>query len=100
MIRLDLVEGFQWDDGNRKKSILKHEVTPSEVEQLFVNEPLLVLEDEKHSTREPRFHAYGRSHEGRLLQVSFTLRDAGRLIRVISARPMSRKERLHYGQEA
>ena len=37
---------------------------------------------------------------GRLLHVSFTLRGDGRLIRVVSARSMHRKERLRYEQEA
>ena len=55
--------------------------------------PLLVVEDEGH-----RFHALGRTDIGRLLHISFTLRSEGRLIRVISARAMSRKERLRYEQ--
>lgn len=99
MIRLDQIEGFEWDDGNSFKSVLKHGVGQGEIEQVFVNEPLLVLEDTVHSTVEMRFHAFGKTFENRLLQVSFTLREAGRRIRVISARPMSRKERVRYGQE-
>lgn len=38
--------------------------------------------------------------DGRLLHITFTLRDDGALIRVISARDMSRKERTLYAQEA
>src|SRR5882724_13231470 len=100
MIRLDQIEGFEWDEGNSRKSVLKHGVGQGEVEQVFVNEPLLILEDMIHSTVEPRFHAFGKTFEDRFLQVSFTLRDAGKRIRVISARPMSRKERARYGQES
>lgn len=38
------------------------------------------------------------SVSARLLHVTFTLRDVGRLIRVISARDMHRKERIFYGK--
>jgi len=66
---------------------------------MFLNEPLLVVEDVAHSGGEPRYHALGHSEAGRLLHATFTLRRQGTLIRVISARSMSRKERLRYGDE-
>jgi uncharacterized DUF497 family protein len=93
------VEGFEWEDGNARKSGDKHGVSQIEAEQVFFNEPLLVLEDLRHSLEESRFHALGRTDEGRLLHVTFTLRGAGTRIRVISARDMSRKERARYAQE-
>ncbi len=65
---------------------------------MFFNEPLLLLDDVLHSQREPRFHALGKTDEGRLLHISFTLRQADSLIRVISARSMHRKERTIYEQ--
>jgi len=70
----------------------------AEAEQVFFNSPLLVLPDPKHSEVEPRFHALGKTNEGRRLHISFTLRDGGRFIRVISARDMQRKERVIYEQ--
>lgn len=100
MIVFDLVEGFEWDEGNRRKSAEKHSVTEAEAEQLFFNEPLLVVEDAKHSASEPRFHALGKTDGDRLLHVTFTLRRGGTLIRVISARDMSRKEKMRYDEEA
>jgi uncharacterized DUF497 family protein len=60
--------------------------------------PLLALPDAGHSEEEFRCHALGATHDGRRLQVTFTLRDAGQLIRVISARDMHRKERTAYEQ--
>jgi uncharacterized DUF497 family protein len=42
----------------------------------------------------------GRTEAGRMLHVTFTLRGGGRLIRVISARTMHRKERVRYEQES
>lgn len=99
MIDLKRIEGFDWDDGNSRKNAGKQGVGQSEAEQLFFNEPLLVLEDEKHSMHERRFHALGRTDDRRHLHVTFTLRDADRLIRVISARDMHRKERTRHEQK-
>jgi uncharacterized protein len=96
MINWDEIEGFDWDLGNERKSVEKHGVSESEAEQVFFSEPLLVVEDKKHSADEPRFHALGMARGGRPLHVTFTLRGNGRLIRVISARAMSKKERLIY----
>ena len=100
MIDLARIEGFDWDSGNARKSAEKHGVDPSETEQVFFNVPLLLSEDTRHSVAEVRFRALGKTDRNRLLHVSFTLRSVGRLIRVISARDMSRKERVIYGQEA
>ena len=98
MIDWALVTGFDWDEGNARKSAEKHSVTQGEAEQIFFNEPLLLLPDRKHSDKEQRFHALGKTQDGRLLHVTFTLRDGGKLIRVISARDMHRKERMFYGK--
>ena len=100
MIDLTRVEGFDWDAGNIRKSADKHGVAQAEAEQVFLNEPLLMLRDDQHSIDEPRYHALGQTDEGRHLHVTFTLRGEGRLIRVISARDMHRKERVCYEQEA
>ncbi|MGD0630588.1 MAG: BrnT family toxin [Terracidiphilus sp.] len=83
--------GFDWDEGNARKNE-KQGVTKAEVEQVFLNVPLLLADDRKHSNSEPRFHALGRSDLERRLHVTFTEREDGTLIRPISARPMSRKE--------
>ena len=100
MIDLTAAEGFQWDAGNARKSADKHSVSRSEAEQVFFNQPLLLLADDRHSQEEIRLHALGRTDDRRLLHITFTLREGGRLIRVISARDMHRKERLRYDQDA
>ena len=100
MFDLSRIEGFDWDEGNSRKSTEKHDVSQAEAEQIFFNDPLLIVEDISHSIREVGWHGLGHTDVGRLLHVSFTLRGDGRLIRVISARSMHRKERLRYEQEA
>ena len=86
--------GFQWDEGNADKNRVLHNVENWECEQIFFNDPLLVLDDPRHSSVEKRWAALGRTDAGRLLAVVFTKR--GKLIRVISARDMNRKERRFY----
>jgi uncharacterized DUF497 family protein len=99
MIDFDRIAGFDWDAGNERKSADKHAVSQAETEQAFVNRPLLLMDDHSHSETEIRYHAYGRTNSGRLLQVSFTMRANKTPIRVISARPMSARERNRYAQE-
>jgi uncharacterized protein len=86
MIDWTRVVGFDWDAGNERKSSDKRRVSQAEAEQTFFNQPLLVLEDDRHSATERRFHALGRTEAGRRLHVAFTLRREETLIRVISAR--------------
>ena len=97
MIDLAKVIGFEWDEGNSRKNE-QHGVSMAAAEQVFFNSPLLVLPDPRHSEAEQRFHALGKTNEGRRLHITFTLRDAGQFIRVISARDMHRKERVIYEQ--
>jgi len=99
MIDLKQLDGFQWDDGNARKSVKKHGVSQAEAEQVFFNDPLLIVEDLGHNQSEPRFHALGVTNMKRRLHVTFTLREENTKIRVISARDMHRKERARYEQE-
>lgn len=98
MINWTQVTGFQWDTGNERKSSDKYGISKAEAEQVFFNQPLLVLADKKHSQEEPRYHALGINDSGRLLHITFTLRAEDTLVRVISARDMHRKERAIYEQ--
>lgn len=98
MTDFDRIIGFEWDDGNRRKNADKHDVSPAEAESVFFNDPLIVVEDEKHSGNEQRLNALGKTIENRLLHVTFTLRQNGTMVRVISARDMNRKERKIYEQ--
>jgi len=97
MINFTQITGFDWDPGNERKND-KHSVSQAEAEQVYFNQPLLILADEKHSKNEPRYHALGKTDAQRTLHITFTLRQEETLIRVISARDMHRKERAVYEQ--
>ena len=90
----DQFTGFQWDEGNINKNLDKHNVENWECEQIYFNEPLLILDGLRHSTVEKRWAAFGKTDAGRMLTVIFTKR--GSLVRVISARDMKKKERIFY----
>ena len=89
MIDWNKVSGFEWDKENLNKNADKHSVNQFESEQIFFNQPLLILADDKHSQKESRYHALGKTNDGRLLHITFTLRLDETLIRVISARDMT-----------
>src|SRR5260364_311243 len=92
------VAGFDWTAGNARKSAVKDDVSEIEAEQVFFNQPLLVVEDAAHSQTDSRWHALGVTDAGRCLHITFTLRAHNTLLRVISARAMSHKERKLYEQ--
>ena len=99
MIDLDQIVGFDWDDGNNsRKSADKHDVSQAEAESVFFNDPLIVVEDARHGETERGFNALGKTAQNRLLHITFTLRQNGTVVRVISARDMHRKERKAYEQ--
>lgn len=89
----ELIEGFEWDAGNSEKNWKRHQVTEAECEQMFANLPLVVSVAQTRSG-ERRYFALGRMDGVRELAVVSTIR--GKRIRVISARPMSRRERKEY----
>jgi hypothetical protein len=96
MVDLSSVLGFDWDENNRDKNWIAHQVTVGESEEVFFNLPLLLLPDTAHSQTETRYYVLGQTDAGRQLFISFTIREDK--IRVISARDMSKKERVIYAE--
>ncbi|HUW21215.1 MAG TPA: BrnT family toxin [Candidatus Bathyarchaeia archaeon] len=88
---------FDWNEGNKEKNWHKHRVDFRECEQVFFNQPLKIFYDKKHSQKEPRFVAFGKTDKNRKLMIVFTLRV--NRIRIISARNQSRKEGKIYEQK-
>lgn len=85
---------FEWDQWNIQKNEIKHGVSSLEAESSFYDKDYLLFEDFKHSNAELRFILLGKSIENRILMVGFTFRT--NLIRVITARPVSKNERAIY----
>ncbi len=87
------LKGFQWDEANWRKSELKHGVAAAEAEEVLLNDPVCQI-DERHARHEQRYLALGVTNGRRHLLVAFTVRRS--VVRLISARPMSRRERVAY----
>ncbi len=92
---MEKIEGFDWDSGNSNKNWKKHKVANTEAEEVFFNHPRYIYPvREELSGGEKRFYLLGKTNSGRQLFIVFTVRKE--LIRVISARDMSKKERRRY----
>jgi uncharacterized DUF497 family protein len=94
---LQEVSGFEWDAGNRKKSIRKHEVSNEECEEAFFDHNKDIQKDNLHSINEERYVLLGQTRQNRLLYIIFTIRKDK--IRVISARDINKKERNLYEEK-
>lgn len=95
MIRLPEPTQFEWDDGNKHKNWINHQVSTTEAEEAFFDTGRRLAKDVTHSTAgEARSILLGKTRKGRLLFVVFTIR--GKYIRVISARDINQKERPLY----
>ncbi|MCX6105069.1 MAG: BrnT family toxin [Proteobacteria bacterium] len=89
---------FNWDQWNRQKNEIKHGVSSLEAESAFFDSNYRLFRDVKHSTsKEERLILYARSSENRVLMIGFTIRSG--LVRIITARAASKKERAVYEKE-
>ena len=85
---------FDWDEEKAKKNLDKHSISFDEATSVFDDPLFLTFADLDHSIEERRFIIMCESSRGRLLVVAYTER--GSATRLISARPVTRKERKAY----
>lgn len=88
---------FEWDEGNSDKP-KKHGLTLEETEEAFLDENKIIFADWKHSKAEQRITLLGKTKKDRLLNITCTVR--GSKIRVITARPINKKEVSLYEKKA
>jgi len=87
---------FQWDHAKAIANKRKHRVSFEEAQSVFLDEFALVIDDPDHSRAEERFLLVGLGAGLRTLTVSHCYRKADDVIRIISARKATRKEREAY----
>ena len=85
---------FAWDRTKAARNLAKHGVSFDEAATRFDDPLYLDFFDPEHSEEEHRYIRVGCSEQGRILMVSFTEREG--VMRLISARPATRKEREAY----
>ena len=88
------LEGFAWDEANRDKNLLKHNVSFKECEEAFADLQKKLFSDRQHSSQEKRYLLFAKTEKQRHLLIAFTVRKSH--VRVISARDMNKKERKIY----
>ncbi len=90
---------FEWDPAKAASNLRKHGVSFEEARTVFYDEFAVQFFDDTHSDDEARFLLLGMSTEAKLLLVCHCERDAGNVIRIISARKATHRERSFYGSE-
>ena len=88
---------FEWDPRKAATNRTKHGVSFEEASSVFGDPLGLIVDDPRHSHGEKRHVLLGSSERHRLLAVMFTEREE--VIRVISARKVSRRERNNYEEQ-
>lgn len=87
---------FEWDEKKNELNYKKHDIWFEEAQTVFFDPLHIMFYDDEHSTDEDRYLIIGTVYNDRVLIVSFTHRNAGQNVRIISARKTTRKERLYY----
>jgi uncharacterized DUF497 family protein len=87
---------FAWDGRKARSNVVKHGVSFEEAQTVFLDENARLIDDPDHSAEEERFVLLGFSFQARCLIVSHCYREAGSVIRLISARRASVQEEQIY----
>jgi hypothetical protein len=88
---------FEWDERKARANVKKHGVSFLEAVEVFGDQLSSCVQDPDHSYDEERYLLFGISLKGNHLVVSFTEKIA--VIRIISARRMTRKEKIAYEEQ-
>ncbi len=91
---------FKWDASKAASNKKKHGVTFEEAKSVFYDDFAVQFFDDENSELEDRFLILGNSNLARVLLICHCEQDSGNLIRIISARKATAKERKLYKGEA
>lgn len=87
---------FEWDDQKAKSNLKKHGVSFEEARSVFYDDNAIQFFDSENSESEDRFLMLGLSYNSGILLVCHCEREKGEVIRIISARKATAKERKHH----
>ncbi len=87
----------EWDGDKARTNLIKHGVSFIEGASVLDDPLALTIDDRLHSIGESRFLTIGYSDRHRILVVIYTER--GDIVRLISVRPATPKERKMYEQD-
>lgn len=84
---------FEYDEHKNQTTTRKHGLSFETASSAFNDPAAVIIYDEDHSTNEDRYNLVG-AVEGGILFIVYTMR--GKVIRLISARPATKRERERY----
>lgn len=89
---------FIWDERKNRQNQKKHGVSFEEAQSVFFDDAAREFFDPDHSEDEERFLLVGRSYRLRVLLICHCFRESKGVVRIISARRATKKERaVYYG---
>lgn len=91
---------IEWDPLKADQNLQKHGVRFEEAASVFSDPLAQIIGDPNHSANEDRFILLGVSLESRLLVVCHCYRESNEVIRIISARKATKRERKRYEEKA
>jgi uncharacterized DUF497 family protein len=92
---------FEWDEGKAAANLAKHGVDFMDAMSVMLDPLAMTRMDDEHSNEEERWASLGHTAKGQLLLVVHTFNTTGihtALVRLISARAATRREREQYEQ--
>lgn len=87
---------FEWDENKNSINKRKHKLSFEEAKTVFYDDNAILFDDPDHSIYEERFLILGFTNTSRICIVSHCYRDSDGLIRIISARQATKKEKRYY----
>jgi len=87
---------FEWGEIKNKSNRKKHGIWLEEAQSVFDDVHGRLFLDSEHSDQEDRFVIIGYNSSSKLLVVVHCHRDSDSIIRIISARKATKKERMFY----
>jgi hypothetical protein len=87
---------FEWDERKSATNLKKHGVSFDEAKSAFYDDHARLMDDPDHSEDEDRFILLGLSSALRVLVVCHCYRSEAGVIRIISARKATARERKFY----
>jgi len=87
---------FEWNSAKARLNLKKHGVSFEEAQSVFYDDYARQFDDDDHADEEERFIMLGMSIKSRVLVVCHCERSDGNVIRIVSARKATSKERSFY----
>ena len=89
---------FEWDENKNRANQRKHKISFDEAKTVFYDENARLIPDPDHSENEERFIIMGMSSNLHMLVVVHCYKENNEVIRIISARKVTRNEQKYHNR--